>query len=84
MVVALETVVIKDNNPNLLGVMVLILAVVYIVFAIIEIHWNNKKKKRLTKIRKKLIERHELIVQENERRKRIAANQENSDSRTPL
>ena len=48
---ALETIVINDNNPNLLGVAVIILAVVYIIFAVIEIRANNKKRDRLKKIR---------------------------------
>ena len=80
---ALETIVINDNNPNLLGVAVIILAVVYIIFAVIEIRANNKKRDRLKKIRKKIVERHECIEHENERRKRLAK-KELSKSNTPL
>lgn len=68
----LETIVIEDNNPELLGIAVAILCVTYIIFAMIEIRSNNKRKARLIKTRKKIVARHDLILKENERRKKLA------------
>lgn len=64
--------VIEDNNPNVLGVIIVILAVVYIVFALFEISALRKRRERLIKTRRKIVARHDLIITENERRRKLA------------
>lgn len=62
---------IADNNPNLLPVIVVILAITYIIYALISIAYNNKRLKKLQRIKRKIQIRHDSITTENERRKRL-------------
>lgn len=58
----LETMVIENNNPNLLPVIVLILAVLYIGFSLVSIKVKKDRKKRLEQTKKIIDKNHERIL----------------------
>ena len=62
---------IADNNPNLIPVAVVILAIIYILYAMVSISYNKKRMRKLQRIKKKIQIRHDIIRTENERRKRL-------------
>jgi len=62
---------IADNNANLLPVIAIIIAATYIIYALISVSYNNKRLKKLQRIKRKIQIRHDSIVNENERRKRL-------------
>lgn len=62
---------IENNNPNLLPTVVVILAVVFIVYAIVSIRYNNRRKIQLKQLKRKIEVRHNNLVSQNERRRRI-------------
>lgn len=67
----LSSLVIEDNNPNMLPMIVLILAVLYIVYSLISIKIKKNKKERLDETKKKIDKSHErfLLEEHNKRSK---------------
>jgi len=62
---------IANNNPNLLPAIVVILAIIYIIYALISIGYNKKHLKKLQHIKHQIKTRHDSIVNENENIKRF-------------
>lgn len=60
--------VIEDNNPDRLFVLVAIMAVAFIITMLACMKANKKRMKGLKKTRKKIEKRHTLIQYENEQR----------------
>lgn len=54
--------VIENNNPNLLPVIVLILAVLYIGYSLLAIKLKMNKKERLEQTKKKIEKNHERML----------------------
>ena len=54
--------VIESNNPNLLPVIVLILAVLYIGYSLLAIKLKMNKKERLEQAKKKIEKNHERML----------------------
>lgn len=54
--------VIESNNPNLLPVIVLILAVLYIGYSLLAIKLKMNKKERLEQTKKKIEKNHERML----------------------
>lgn len=57
----METIVIKDNNPNLLIGIVLIICLSVIITQLLGISVKMKRRKNLIKVKKKIENRHEQI-----------------------
>ena len=76
MAVVLETVVIENNNPNMLLSLLAIISALFIIGTLISIKIDLKRLKKLQHAKKLILERHEKIEAENERRKKIAARKE--------
>lgn len=76
MTAVLETFVIENNNPNMLLGLFAIISALFIIYSIISIKVNNKRLEKLKHAKKLILERHEKIEAENERRKRINARKE--------
>lgn len=54
--------VIESNNPNLLPIIVLMLAVIYIAYNLLAIKLKVNKKKRLEQTKKKIAKNHERVL----------------------
>lgn len=61
-------IVINDNNPNMLLSLVAIIAFLIVLYELITIKLNNKRLKKLMHAKKLILERHDRIEAENERR----------------
>ena len=72
---ASQIIQIADNNPNLLPTIVVILAIVYIIYALISIQYNKKRLVKLKRLKRKIEIRHDSITVENERRRRLEEQQ---------
>lgn len=57
-----QTIVIENNNPNMLPLIMVTLVTEYLVYSVVSIKIKLNRKKRLETIRKKIVKRHEEIV----------------------
>lgn len=60
----MQTIVITDNNPNLIPGIILIICVSFIVAQIVSINLKIKRKKRLENVKKKIEKRHDIMENE--------------------
>lgn len=58
------TIVIEDNNPNLMWILIIIFAVTVILFNIIGIKFLFERKKTLKDVKSKIEVRHEIMLKE--------------------
>lgn len=64
------SVVIENNNANRILELAAIIAAFFVLYALISIPMANKRLKRLKEAKKKILENHEKIEAENERRRK--------------
>lgn len=64
------TMIIEDNNPNMIPMIVLILAVLYIIFSLIEVKIKKKRKERLENTKKIINKNHERIIFDSQSKER--------------
>lgn len=67
MIEANQFIKVVDYNPNILPTIILILAGVYILYAIVSVKYNKKRLNQLKKIKMQIAVRHDAISVENTR-----------------
>ena len=78
-----KTLIIQDNNPDLLLFLAAIIAVVLIVVNLIGIYMKKKRKQRLEETKQKIIKRHEQLEIEFSRKEAEQNAKKNSSYHNP-
>lgn len=78
-----KTLIIQDNNPDLLLFLAAIIAVVLIVVNLIGIYMKKKRKQRLEETKQKIIKRHEQLEIEFSRKEAEQNAKKNSSYHHP-